>query len=63
MKLERMQAKAELLRVQASRADMEINIFKKMTEIKNLEDNVSIQDKRINELEEKLKLMQKENNE
>lgn len=55
MSLEKLKIKAELLRVQAAKAEMEMHVEERKLEIERLLENVSNQDKRINELQDKLK--------
>lgn len=51
MMLEKMKMNAELLRVQAAKAEMELKIFERTEEIKRLEANIEIQNEKIKELE------------
>lgn len=60
MSLELMKTKAELLRVQSAKAEMEVNIYERNSEIKRLEDNIKNQDKKINELILKIEKLQGE---
>lgn len=60
MNLETMRAKAELLRVQSAKAEMELNIFERKAEIERLEQNVLKQNERIKEIEAKLNNLQGE---
>jgi hypothetical protein len=55
MSLDKLKLKAELLRVQAAKAEMELHIEERKLEIQRLLDNVANQEKKINELENKLK--------
>jgi len=55
MSLDKLKMKAELLRVQAAKAEMELHIEERKLEIQRLLENVANQDKKINEIESKLK--------
>ena len=60
MNIEMMKIKAEMLRVDAAKADMEVNIMEKTADIERLKKNMENQDKRLVELNEKLKKLQGE---
>ena len=60
MNIEIMKARAEMLRVQSARAEMEVNIYERKEEIKRLEMNMKIQDDKINEIQLKLNKLQGE---
>lgn len=55
MSLEKLKIKAELLRVQAAKAEMEMNIEERKIDIERLQKNMDIQAAKIEELELKLK--------
>lgn len=55
MSIETLKIKAELLRVQAAKAEMELHIEERKMEINRLSENMVNQDKKIKELETKLK--------
>lgn len=55
MSIEKLKLKAELLRVQSAKAEMELHIMERQIEIQRLETNIQIQDQKISELENKLK--------
>lgn len=53
--IEKKKAELELMRVQAARMDLEIRIEEMKEEIKRLAEHIAIQEKREQELKEKLK--------
>ena len=58
MSLELMKVKAELLRVESARAEMEINVYERKIDIERLERNIQIQNDKLTELTEKLNKLQ-----
>lgn len=52
--LQTFEKKVELLRVQAAKAEMELNIFKKLDEVERLKGQIELQNKRENELRKEI---------
>lgn len=63
MSLDLMKTKAEILRVQSAKAEMEVNVFERQLDIERLERNIEIQNTKLIELKDKLEKLQGVSNE
>ena len=52
---EKKKMELEMMKVSCAKAEMEFKILEKLEQVKILEENILVQDQRINELKEKLK--------
>lgn len=55
MSLEKKKLQVELMRVSASRAELELKIEERLEEIKRIKEHIKIQDEKISELNLKIK--------
>jgi len=54
MNIEQMKMKVELMKVEASRFEMELKIAQRLEEVENLKKQIDIQDARISELKDQM---------
>ena len=52
---EKKKMELEMMKVSCAKAEMEFKILEKLEQVKILEENILVQDQRINELKERLK--------